>query len=211
MTLDITTDQWLAGAKYRRSIYGLKGTSHVSDERIKEIVENVLSFTPSAWNCQHARLTLVLGEKHTQLWDVVQKEAEPVLKGISEDLWKLMGPRIQGFRNAYGSILFWNSEDSIREAKINHKNGAHIIPEWSEHAIGMCQILIWTALEIEGFGANLPHMNGIPTLDACIKEFAHIPNDYVLKATMTFGEEAQPHPETIPGKLPYSETLQILK
>jgi predicted oxidoreductase (fatty acid repression mutant protein) len=104
MSPSITADQWLAAAKHRRSVYGLKDTSHVSDERIQEIISNVLSFTPSSYNTQPARITLVLGEKHKQLWDVVIETAEPILKGFGPGVWDAMGPRFQAFKNAYGSV-----------------------------------------------------------------------------------------------------------
>ncbi|KAF3074029.1 putative nitroreductase HBN1 [Trichoderma lentiforme] len=211
MSPRITTDQWLAAAKYRRSVYDLKDTSPVPDSRIEEIVTEVLSFTPSAWNSQHIRITIVLGEKHRQLWDVLTKEAEPVLRGIDESLWSLMGPRFKNFMGAYGSILFWNCEKSISQAKVDHKSGAHIIPQWADHAAGMCQILIWTALELEGFGANLPHMNAIAHLEDAIRKFAGAPDEYTLNATMTFGEKTQPHPEKVPDKLPYNQTLTMIK
>lgn len=74
----------------------------------------------------------------------------------------------------------------------------------------MAQILVWTALELEGFGANLQHMAAIPPVEAAIKKFAGVSDDYSLKANLNFGEPAQPHPE-VPEKLPISETLTVLK
>lgn len=82
--------------------------------------------------------------------------------------------------------------------------------QFSEHASGMAQILVWTALELEGFGANLQHMAAIPPVEPAIRKFVGVPDDYSLKANLNFGEPAQPHPE-VPGKLPITETLTILK
>ncbi|KAH7374587.1 Nitroreductase-like protein [Plectosphaerella cucumerina] len=210
MSPSITADQWLAAAKHRRSVYGLKDTSHVSDERIQEIISNVLSFTPSSYNTQPARITLVLGEKHKQLWDVVIETAEPILKGFGPGVWDAMGPRFQAFKNAYGSVLFWDSGDAIKSAQQTHQSAAHMFEQFADHASGMAQLLIWTALELEGFGANLQHMAAIPPVEAALKKFLQVPEDYSLKANMNFGEEAQPHPE-VPTKLPLSETLVVVK
>ena len=99
----INTDQWLQAAKYRRTVYGLKDTSAVSDSRIEEIVSQVISFTPSSYNTQPGRVSLLLGEKHKQFWDVVIEAAEPVLKPIP-GVWDAMGPRFQAFKGAYGSV-----------------------------------------------------------------------------------------------------------
>jgi uncharacterized protein len=107
-------------------------------------------------------------------------------------------------------VVFWEAGNTIKQAQDTHKASAHMFPEWSEHASGIHQILVWTALELEGFGANLQHMNAIPPVEAALKKFLAVPEDWKLKAHLNFGEEAQPHPE-IPSKLPASETLTIVK
>jgi predicted oxidoreductase (fatty acid repression mutant protein) len=98
----ISTDQFLAAAKFRRTVYALKATSPVPDSRIEDIVKEVLSFAPSSYNTQSSRITLVLGDKHKQFWDIVIKESEGILK--SAGAWDAMYPRFQAFQNAYGSV-----------------------------------------------------------------------------------------------------------
>ncbi|RMJ15064.1 hypothetical protein BHE90_004841 [Fusarium euwallaceae] len=210
MSPSITADQFLAAAKHRRTVYGLKDTSPVSDDRIEKIITEVLSFSPSSYNTQPGRITLVLGEKHKQLWDVVIEAAEPILKGAGPGVWDAMGPRFQAFKNAYGSVLFWDSGETIKSSQETHQSAAHMFPQFADHASGMAQILVWTALELEGFGANLQHMGAIPPVEAALKKFLEVPDDYSLKANLNFGELAQPHPE-VPEKLPLSETLKIVK
>ncbi|RSL52538.1 hypothetical protein CEP54_010849 [Fusarium duplospermum] len=210
MSPSITADQFLAAGKHRRTVYGLKDTSPVSDDRIENIITEVLSFSPSSYNTQPGRITLVLGEKHKQLWDVVIEAAEPILKEAGPGVWDAMGPRFQAFKNAYGSVLFWDSGETIKSSQEIHKSAAHMFPQFADHASGMAQILVWTALELEGFGANLQHMGAIPPVEAALKKFLEVPDDYSLKANMNFGELAQPHPE-VPEKLPLSETLKIVK
>lgn len=104
---NVSADQWLAAASHRRSVYPLKGTSSVSDARVKEIIEKVLSFAPSSYNTQPVRITLITGPKHKQFWDTIIAAAEPVLKGISEDVWNAMSPKFQLFKSAYGSVRFF--------------------------------------------------------------------------------------------------------
>ncbi|RFU79756.1 nitroreductase [Trichoderma arundinaceum] len=206
--LQISTDQWLAAAKYRRTVYGLKDTSHVSDARIEEIVKEVLSFTPSSNNTQPARISLVLGAKHKELWDLVIHAAGPVLKVAGPGVWESMEPRFQAFKNAYGSVVFWDRGETIKESQKAHKASAHMFEQWADHATGMAQILVWTALEIEGFGANLQHIGAIPPVEVALRKFLDVPDDYKLKANLNFGEKAQPHPE-VPAKLPIKETLTV--
>ncbi|KAK8914941.1 putative nitroreductase HBN1 [Metarhizium anisopliae] len=206
---NVSADQWLAAASHRRSVYPLKGTSSVSDARVKEIIEKVLSFAPSSYNTQPVRITLITGPKHKQFWDTIIAAAEPVLKGISEDVWNAMSPKFQLFKSAYGSILFWESGNTIKESGETHKSAAHMFAEFGDHANGMHQILVWTALSLEGLGANLQHLNAIPPVEAAIKKFAGVPEDYKLKAHLNYGDEATEHPAA-PGKLAFSETLKVI-
>lgn len=81
--------------------------------------------------------------------------------------------------------------------------------QWSDHSQGIHQVLVWTALELDGVGANLQHMNVIPPLEAAIKKFAGVPEDYKLIGHLNYGDEQAPHPE-MPKKLPIDETLTIL-
>ncbi|GAO19959.1 uncharacterized protein UV8b_05969 [Ustilaginoidea virens] len=205
----LTADQFLAAASHRRSVYGLKGTSKLSDAQVQRIIEQVLSFAPSSYNTQPVRITLITADKHKQFWDVISAAAEPVLKAAGDHVWNHMSGLFAAFRAAYGSIVFWESGSSVREAAEKHKSAAHMFAEFSDHANGMNQIMVWTALELEGLGANLQHLNAIPAVEAAIKEFCGVPDDYKLKAHMNYGDEAQPHPEK-PSKLPFSETLKVL-
>ncbi|KAL7916762.1 Nitroreductase-like protein [Trichoderma velutinum] len=206
----ISADQFLAAAKHRRTVYGLKGTSAVSDKRVEQIVSEVISFAPSSYNTQPGRFTLVFGEKHKGLWDAIIKEAEPILKGAGEEVWKTMSGIFAAHRGAYGSVVFWDSGDAIKEAGAKHASGAHMFPQFADHSTGMAQILVWTALELEGLGANLQHLQAIPPVEAVIKSYLGVPADYSLKAHLNYGDLAQPHPDAVPEKLPLSETLKVV-
>ncbi|KAK8052304.1 hypothetical protein PG993_003689 [Apiospora rasikravindrae] len=208
----VTTDQFLAAAKYRRSVYALKNTSPVPDERIEQVVQDVLSFAPSSYNTQPVRITLVLGEKHTQLFDEIIAAAEPFLTSVAgEETWKKMSGLFQGLRGAYGSVLFWERTTTIAESGAAHPSAAHMFGQWSDHAHGMAHLLTWSALALEGLSGSLQHLNAMPPIEAVIKKFAGVPEEYSLKANLVFGEEAQEHPAGPPPKLPFSETLKVLK
>lgn len=104
MSPSVSADQWLTAAKHRRTVYGIKSTSAVSDKRVEEILTQVLSFAPSSYNTQPVRITLVTGEKHKQLWDAIIKVAEPILKGAGEQVWATMSGIFQAHKGAYGSV-----------------------------------------------------------------------------------------------------------
>lgn len=106
-------------------------------------------------------------------------------------------------------VLFWERGETTKEAAETHKATGHMFGEWGEHTQGIHQVLVWTALELEGVGANLQHMNAIPPVEAAIKKFAGVPDDYKLKAHLNYGDELAARPEN-PPKLPITETLSIL-
>ena len=104
MSISISATEWLAAAKHRRTVYPLKGTSKVSDDRVGDIIKDVLSFAPSSYNIQPVRITLVVGDKHKRLWDIVKQEAEPMLKAAGDETWNRMSQRFEMFKAAYGSV-----------------------------------------------------------------------------------------------------------
>jgi len=50
----------------------------------------------------------------------------------------------------------------------------------------MLQFAIWTALEIEGFGATLQHYN--PLIDEKVRKEWDVPENWKLTAQMPFGK-----------------------
>ena len=62
----------------------------------------------------------------------------------------------------------------------------------------MHQLAIWTALEAEGFGANLQHYNPLP--DERAAEVWNIPKEWQLKAQLVFGAYEPDVREKLPTK-----------
>lgn len=87
--------------KQRRTIYQLNNTSPISDSRLKEILDDIVLHTPSAFNSQTTRLVVLVKKDHEKFWDVVGD----ILKAIvPEGQWEHTSQRIQGFRNGYGTV-----------------------------------------------------------------------------------------------------------
>ncbi len=70
--------------------------------------------------------------------------------------------------------------------------------------------LVITAVELEGLGANLQHMNMFPPAEAELKKVFGIPEAWKLKANLNIGGEVAPHPAN-PEKKPFSETIKVFK
>ena len=59
--------------KLRRSRYELTDRLPISEEKLTEIIGQCILHTPSAFNSQPARVVLLLGEKHKQLWKLTEE------------------------------------------------------------------------------------------------------------------------------------------
>ena len=124
----------------RRSLYALTDTPnpdvpHVSESRIKEIVSLILTHAPSPFNVQSARCVILLGDNHKKMWD----EADRLAKGsVPQQVYEgFLKPRIQGFKGALGSVLFFEDEAALTAMKEKNPMVAQMMPEWSEHSSGM--------------------------------------------------------------------------
>ena len=80
---------------------------------------------------------------------------------------------------------------------------------YGQHSAGMAQIMVWTALELEGLGANLQHVGALPDVEDAVKKFCNVPEDYALTAHLNYGDKAQDHPP-MPEKLPFGETINVM-
>jgi predicted oxidoreductase (fatty acid repression mutant protein) len=108
----------------------------------------------------------------------------------------------------FHQVLFFEDNAVVKQSGETHKAAAHMFPQWSEHSDAMAQVQIWTALELEGFGANLQHMSIFSAAEDAIKKEWNVPADYSLKANMNFGGLAQDRPPK-PDKLSFDETIKV--
>lgn len=89
--------------KERRTIYALNKESPISDKQIVDLAEKALLHVPSSFNSQSTRLVVLLNKEHDQFWDYVLEVLKPV---TTEEQFPKTQQRIQGFRNAYGTVCY---------------------------------------------------------------------------------------------------------
>ncbi|KAJ5377632.1 uncharacterized protein N7496_005041 [Penicillium cataractarum] len=178
------TSSFIEGMKGRRSLYALTNKSTISDDRIEEIISEVVKHTPSPFNSQTARLLVLLKEEHEKLWDIALEIATATVP--AEQLEKLYKPRIAGFRAGYGTVLFYEDPAPLKPLEEKWPMLIDKFPEWSNHSSGMHQFALWTLLEAEGLGCNLQHYS--PMVDARVSEQWNIPLDWSLKSQLVFGK-----------------------
>ncbi|KAK6540632.1 hypothetical protein TWF694_008026 [Orbilia ellipsospora] len=176
------TKTFLQAVKDRHTYYDLKDESPISNDRIQEIVKTAIQSVPSTFNAQSARLVLLLNDHHKKLWDIA---LDGLLAILPEAQKEYTTNRITGFRKAYATILFFEDPAPTKELQAAFPAYAHNFPTWSEHTSAMHQFTLWTALEAEGFGANLQHYS--PIIDDKVKEEWGVDKDYKLIAQLVFG------------------------
>ncbi|MED4293011.1 nitroreductase family protein [Priestia megaterium] len=168
--------------KERRSYYGINKDVQVSDERIKEIVEFAVKHTPSAFNSQTARLVVLTGKSHDELWNIT---TDTLRKVVGDRDFTGTQQKMDSFKSGYGTVLFFEDEAGVKSLQKQFPSYADNFPIWSNQASGMHQLVIWTALESEGLGASLQHYN--PLIDEEVKKEWNIPSNWKLIAQMPFG------------------------
>jgi predicted oxidoreductase (fatty acid repression mutant protein) len=173
--------------KERRSIYGISKESPVGDERIQEIINHAVKYTPSAFNSQSARVLILLGKSHNKVWDITK---EVLRKIVPADSFSSTEERVNSFRSGYGTVLFFEDQAVIEGLQKQFALYKDNFPIWSQQSSGMLQLVIWTSLENEGLGASLQHYN--PLIDEEVRKEWHIPENWKLIAQMPFGKPTAP-------------------
>lgn len=174
--------------KERRTFYGISKDKVASDERIIELVEHGLKYTPSAFNSQSARAVLLLGQKHDRFWDITM---ESLRKVVPADKFQPTKDKINSFKAGYGTVLYYEDQNVVKSLQEQFPLYKANFPIWSEQSNGMLQLFVWTALQDEGYGASLQHYTELVEED--VKKEWNLPDSWKLIGQMPFGKPtAQP-------------------
>lgn len=198
------TKDFYTAVKERRSIYGISKEVDVSDEKIQEVINEAVKYTPSAFNSQSARVVLLLGEYHDKLWDMTKEALRNI---VSEDQFPTTEEKINSFRSGYGTALFFEDQRVVEQLQRDFASYKDNFPIWSQQSSGMLQYVVWTSLEAEGLGASLQHYNELIEND--VKKEWNVPENWKLIAQMPFGK-----PTAAPGEKefqPLEERIKVFK
>ncbi|MFI2856698.1 nitroreductase family protein [Paenibacillus sp. JSM ZJ436] len=195
-----------AALEHRRSYYGISKESPISDDRIHEIVNEAVKYTPTSFNSQSARAVVLLGEQHDKLWNHTESILREVVGG-SDEQFKSTADKMASFRAGYGTVLFFEDSTVIANLQAQFALYADNFPVWAQQSNGMLQFVVWTMLETEGLGASLQHYN--PLIDENVRNEWNLPESWKLIAQMPFGK-----PTSEPGKKefqPLDERVKVFK
>jgi predicted oxidoreductase (fatty acid repression mutant protein) len=187
----------------RRSYYHLEDKLLVADSRVVELIDELLTTMPSPFNVQSARVVLLLGDHHREVWQLV---AEALRSILPEERFKVSKEKIdRSFASGHGTVLFYEDTAALNHLRENYPLYADNVEIWSEQSSGMLQFAMWTALEEFGYGASLQHYNTL--IEYSIVERWHINPDWRLIAQMPFGAPVDTPPQREQRSLPQSRRV----
>ena len=178
---------FLSAVKNRRTYYSISKESPVSDAKIQELIAHAVKHAPTAFNSQSSRVVLLLGKHQNKLWEITR---EALRKIVPAGQFAATDEKITSFSNGYGTVLYFEDQPTIKDLQDKFPLYAAKFPIWSNHASGILQFVIWTALEDEGFGASLQHY--APVIEEEVKKEWNIPSEWKLIAQMPFGKPTAP-------------------
>ncbi|NLN72373.1 MAG: nitroreductase family protein [Thermoplasmatales archaeon] len=187
----------------RRSTYDL-GKTTLTEDMISRL-ERIAMDVPSAYNSQSQRIMLLLNKEHDALWDIVESSLR---RKIGDERYERKTfEKIDSFRAAAGTVLFFDDSAVTSSFVERFPSGADDFPVWADHANGMMQYAFWLAFAELGLGASLQHYN--PLIDEDVKERWNLPEGWKLLAQMPFGRIIK-EPDA-KEYIPVSEKMQILR
>ena len=193
-----------AAVEGRRSIYAISKEQVVSDERIQEVIEHAVKHTPTSFNSQSGRVVVLLNEQSDKLWNITK---EALRKIVPAEQFAPTEEKMTAFGSGYGTVLFFEDQNVVKGLQEQFALYADNFPVWSEQSSGMLQYVVWTALELEGFGATLQHYN--PLIDDEVRKEWNIPDSWKLRAQMPFGKPVAPAGEK--QFQPLDERVKVFK
>lgn len=168
----------------RRTYYNLGKEIPVEENKIFDFIKKATELVPDAFNMKSSRVVVVAGEKQNELWERIYDEFSG----------KVSRDKIESFKNAYGTILYFYDSQVVKGLQEKFPAYAENFPNWATQSSAMLQISIWSGLREMNIGANIQHYN--PVIDEMVKKLYNLPESYVLIAEMPFGEIiSEPEPK----------------
>lgn len=177
----------ISALEKRRSIYAIGKNVTASPDHIEQLIKQAVRQSPSAFNSQSTRAVILFGSQHDKLWDIVTDALRAI---VPADQFGPTEKKIATFKAGFGTVLYFEDQNVVKGLQEKFALYAQHFPVWSEHAAGMAQLAVWTALANEGIGASLQHY--IPLIDEAVRKTWNLPESWLMRAQMPFGSIEAP-------------------
>jgi predicted oxidoreductase (fatty acid repression mutant protein) len=141
---------------------------------------------------------------HDRFWDITM---EALRKIVPADKFQPTEDKINSFKSGYGTVLYYEDQSIVESLQKQFPLYKANFPIWSEQSSGMLQMVLWTSLQNEGYGASLQHYTELVEQDVS-KEW-NLPASWKLIGQMPFGKPTQQ-----PGEKQFmmkSEDIKVIK
>lgn len=112
----------------RRTYYQLDKDLPVAEQEVVALVEKITELVPDAFNMKSARAVVVTGSRQDALWDAIYD----AFGG------KVAREKIDGFRAAYGTILYFYDTDVVKGLQERFPLYAANFPVWPSRPTACC-------------------------------------------------------------------------
>ena len=96
----------------RRSTYTLSPECTIPDSEIKDLVKTTLEMAPSTFGSYTTRIVVLVKDEHKKFWDIAFEAVKAVTP--PEQFEAHSKGRLEGFKNAYGTMLFLEDPENTR-------------------------------------------------------------------------------------------------
>jgi len=181
------SNAFIAAARRRRTQYSLGRDLPLSQADTIALIQEAVRQSPSSFNSQSSRAVILFGDESLKFWGFVKDALRAI---VPADAFAPTEAKIDGFAAGAGTVLFYEDSAPVKALQEQFPLYADNFPVWSEHATGIAQYAVWTALSEANIGASLQHYNPLP--DAAVAAEWDIPSTWTLRAQMPFGSHAAP-------------------
>ncbi len=173
--------------KQRRSIYAIGKNVSQTPEQLDAVIQEAIKQSPSSFNSQSSRAVTLYGDSHAKFWEIVR---ETLRKMVPAENFDSTSQKIDSFAAGYGTVLFYEDQNVIKDLQEQFALYADNFPVWSEHSSAIAQFATWTALAEINIGASLQHYN--PIVDEEVAQTFDIPAYWKLRAQLVLGSIEAP-------------------
>ena len=173
--------------KQRRSIYAIGKDVSQTPEQLDAVIQEAIKQSPSSFNSQSSRAVTLYGDSHAKFWEIVR---ETLRKMVPAENFESTSQKIDSFAAGYGTVLFYEDQNVIKDLQEQFPLYADNFPVWSEHSSAIAQFATWTALAEINIGASLQHYN--PIVDEEVAQTFDIPANWKLRAQLVLGSIEAP-------------------
>ena len=136
----------------RRSQYVLGRNLPVGQDEVTALIKHAMREAPSAFNSQPTRALILYGAQSVKFWELTKGALRAI---VPAEAFAATSNKLDSFAAGAGTVLFFNDEDVTKGLQDQFPLYADNFPVWAEHANGIAQFAVWTALTEANIGASL--------------------------------------------------------